>query len=250
MSSVDNTLFQGGTAISTGVVGGGVALGVGKHEDALARRGDGGQDSVHMVQMGLGGLDGVQGIQLTESLGQMIAAAAEVDTTAAVVVQKPAVVGDGGVSDVISLEAVRAIYEGDGDVTVPMTVGFGHLPNPNHKLGCGDSFYVHYKVIKMSSQAGEDDVTVWEKKVDYPDCWFSAKYESTEQKNYPFLFIPHYGEFYPPYKENVEIVFPADVERGIVEVEINAVKESDTSPFIHKLSFYFFRTDGVLTLNH
>ncbi len=159
-------------------------------------------------------------------------------------------VGDGGVSDVISLEAERATYEGDGDVTVPMTVGFGHLPNPNHKLGCGDSFYVHYKVIKMSPQAGGDDVTVWEKKVEYPDCWHTAKYESTEQKNYPFLFIPHYGEFYPLYKENVEIVFPADVERGIVEIEINAVKESDTSPFIHKLSFYFFRTDGVLTLNH
>ena len=35
---------------------------------------------------------------------------------------------DGGVAEVISLEAESKTYEGDGDINVPMTVGLGHLP--------------------------------------------------------------------------------------------------------------------------
>ena len=56
--------------------------------------------------------------------------------------------GDGGVSEVISLEAEHKSYESDGDITVSMTVGLGHLSGQG---GYGDdvqdTLYVLYKII-------------------------------------------------------------------------------------------------------
>ena len=121
--------------------------------------------------------------------------------------------GDGGVAEVISLEAEHKTYEGSGDITFTMAVGLGHLPG---ELGYGDdvqdTFYVLYKIIASPWQA--DKEPTWEMKVEYSDSWYDAKYNSTEQVNRPFLFFPHYGEFYPLYKETVDIVIPADVENG------------------------------------
>ena len=156
--------------------------------------------------------------------------------------------GDGGVSEVISLEAEHKSYESDGDITVSMTVGLGHLPGQG---GYGDdvqdTFYVLYKIIASPWQA--DKEAVWERKVEYTDSWYDSKYDSTEQVNRPFLIFPHYGEFYPLYKENVDIVFPADVEKGWLYVEVYSVIEGREDHQFAGLDFYFERVDGVLTLH-
>ena len=157
--------------------------------------------------------------------------------------------GDGGEVNVISIEAERKTYEGDGDITVPMTVGLGHLPTMANEYDGTDTFYVLYQVVKVPLQENEASVTAWEKRVEYSDSWYDAKYNSTEQVNRPFLIFSHYGQFYPIYKETVEIVFPADVENGTLEVEACAVLEGEEDPYIMKLSFSFHRIDGVLTLD-
>lgn len=156
--------------------------------------------------------------------------------------------GDGGVAEVISLEAEYKTYEGNGDITVAMTVGLGHLPGQG---GYGDdvqdNFYVMYKIIASPWQA--DKEAAWERKVEYTDSWYDSKYDSTEQVNRPFLIFSHYGEFYPLYKENVDIVFPADVEKGWLYVEVYSVIEGREDHQFAGLDFYFERVDGVLTLH-
>lgn len=156
--------------------------------------------------------------------------------------------GDGGVAEVISLEAEYKSYEDDGDITVSMTVGLGHLPGQG---GYGDdvqdTFYVLYKIIASPWQA--DKEAAWERKVEYTDSWYDSKYDSTKQVNRPFLIFPHYGEFYPLYKENVDIVFPADVEKGWLYVEVYSVIEGREDHQFAGLDFYFERVDGVLTLH-
>lgn len=157
--------------------------------------------------------------------------------------------GDAGVQNVISLEADHKTYEGDGDITVSMTVGLGHLPDAG---GYGDdvqdTFYVLYRIIEAPWEAGKE--AVWEKKVEYADSWYDSKYDSTEQKNSTILFvIPHYGEFYPLYKESVEFVFPASVEKGYLQVEVYAVIEGSDDQQCAGLEFNFDRIDGVLRLD-
>ena len=156
--------------------------------------------------------------------------------------------GDGGVAEVISLEAEHKTYEDDGDITVSMTVGLGHLPGQG---GYGDdvqdTFYVLYKIIASPWQA--DKEAVWERKVEYTDSWYDYKYDSTEQVNRPFLIFPHYGEFYPLYKENVDIVFPANVESGRLHIELYRVVEGYEDHQFAGLDFSFERVDGVLTLH-
>lgn len=155
--------------------------------------------------------------------------------------------GDGGVAEVISLEAEHKTYEGDGDIAVPMTVGLGHLPGQGGYDDIHDTFYVMYKIIEAPWQA--DKEPAWEKKVEYADSWYDSKYDSTEQENHPFLFFPHYGEFYPLYKEDVEIVFPAEVEKGTLHIEIYTVIEGQEDQQFANMEFYFERANGVLTLN-
>ena len=156
--------------------------------------------------------------------------------------------GDGGVVEVISLEAEHKTYEGTGDITVSMTVGLGHLPSRGiHSNDNQETFYVLYKIIKLPSQANKEPV--WEKKVEYSDSWYDSKYDSTEQVNRPFLFFPHYGEFYPLYKENVDIIFPADVESGRLYVELYRVVEGYEDHQFAGIDFCFERVDGVLTLH-
>ena len=156
--------------------------------------------------------------------------------------------GDGGVAEVISLEAARKTYEGDGDITVPMTVGFGHLPGfDEYGEDVHDTFYVVYKIVASPWRA--DKEAVWEKKVEYSDSWGDSKYNSTEQVNRSFLIFPHYGQFYPMYKENVDIVFPADVEKGWLYVEMYYVIEGWEDYRFTGLDVSFERVDGVLALD-
>ena len=156
--------------------------------------------------------------------------------------------GDGGASDVISLEATYKSYTGNGDITVPMKVGFGHLPsNYDPPADAKDTFYVVYQVIEAPLQAEEE--TAWEKKVEYAESWYLSKYNSTEQVNRSFLIFPHYGEFYPQYFETVDIVFPATVEKGYFEVILFYVSDTGVAWQFCGLEFYFERVDGVLTLD-
>ena len=156
--------------------------------------------------------------------------------------------GDAGVSYVISLEAEHKAYESDGDITIPMTVGFGHLPRAS---GYGDdvqdTFYLEYKIIESPWQA--DKEPDWEKKVEYSDSWYDTKYDTTEQKNPPSLIFARYGEFYPLYKETVDFVFPSEVEKGTVEINIVIVIDGEIAQKFGDFSFYFERKDGVLTLD-
>ena len=66
--------------------------------------------------------------------------------------------GDGGVAEVISLEAEHKAYEGYGDITVPMKVGLGHLPNHDEY---GDDVHVHPK----------KQVCIWIQSVWIPVIW-------------------------------------------------------------------------------
>lgn len=158
-------------------------------------------------------------------------------------------IGDAGVEDVISLEADRKEYRGDGDISVTMTVGLGHLPGElGYGEDAGDTFYVRYQISEAPWNA--DITPVWEKKVEYTDSWYDAKYDSTEQKNRSFLIFPSYGEFYPLYKETVEIVFPAELEKGYLQVSVYAVVPGhEHHQSITGMNFYFERVDGVLTLD-
>lgn len=156
--------------------------------------------------------------------------------------------GDAGVSYVISLEAEHKSYEGDDDITIPMTVGFGHLPGAS---GYGDdvqdTFYLEYKIIESPWQA--DKEPAWEKKVEYSDSWYDTKYDTTEQKNPPSLIFARYGEFYPLYKETVDFVFPSEVEKGTVEINIVIVIDGEIAQEFGDFSFYFEYKNGVLTLD-
>lgn len=96
----------------------------------------------------------------------------------------------------------------------------------------------------------DDSQLVWEKKVEYSDSFYDAKYNSTVPENRSFLFIPFYGDFYPLYKETVKIVFPEGVQSGIVRVNCYIVLENDNEQtFSEGLEFAFTHIDGVLTLD-
>lgn len=158
------------------------------------------------------------------------------------------VLGDGGTSTVISLETAHATYEGEGDITVPMTVGFGHL-YVRDREDATDTFYVQY-VLTNGPWNHEDDIIFWEKKVEYEDSFFGGKYKTTEQINRVILGIPDYGEFYPLYTENIEITFPADVDYGYLKVkivEVDGGEERGTGP---ELVIRFERVDGTLILEN
>ncbi|MBQ3507533.1 MAG: hypothetical protein IJA91_03185 [Clostridia bacterium] len=156
--------------------------------------------------------------------------------------------GDGGASAVISLEATYKSYTGDGDITVPMKVGFGHVPlSYDPPADAKDTFYAVYRVIESPRQTEKE--AVWEKKVEYAESWDLSKYNSTEQVDRSFLIFPHYGEFYPKYFETVDLVFPVAVEKGYVEVSLFYVSETGDEWQFCGLEFYFERMDGVLTLD-
>ncbi len=156
--------------------------------------------------------------------------------------------GDAGAGEVVDLEAKYKAYQGEGNITVPVTIGFGHLPDRVGLYGDqNDTFYILYQVF---GSLNDDPQPVWEKKVEYSDSFYDAKYNSTVAKNHSFLFIPFYGDFYPIYKEAAEIVFPEGIQSGTVRVTFYIVLENDNEQtFCEGLEFSFTRVNGVLTLN-
>lgn len=156
--------------------------------------------------------------------------------------------GDAGASKVISLEALYKTYEGEGDITVPFTVGFGHLsPGVEKELSAKDTFCLVYRVF--DGPWTKDQVPAWEKKVEYTDYWDDSKYNATEPMNRSFLMIPLYGDFYPLYTEQVDVVFPEEVESGYLEVGLLIYNEGADKPhFYMTLEVDFQRVNGVLIL--
>ena len=155
--------------------------------------------------------------------------------------------GDAGMSFVISLEADRATYEGEGDITIPMEVGLGHRPGHPGYSEEGASFYVQYRVVEFPLKDGQ--APAWEKTVEYEDEWADEKFDSTVPHDRSFLIIPLYGDFYPLYKETVEMVFPADVEKGSLQVDVYSVIPGHEHHQVEaRFTIDFERVDGVLTL--
>lgn len=153
--------------------------------------------------------------------------------------------GDRGVEEVLSLEAPYKAYDGEGDITVSMTAGLGHLPGQGgYDRDIQDTFYVLYRIIPGAG----DTEPAWEKKVSYTDSFYDTKYDSTVPHNRPFLFVPNYGEFYPQYKENVDIVFPEDIQKGRLYMAVYCVVEGREDHLVARLDVCFERTDGVLNL--
>lgn len=155
--------------------------------------------------------------------------------------------GDTNASEVIDIEAEYISYQGTGDIIVPVIVGFGHLPSlAKNDSKTNDTFYVLYQVFGFPIK---DNPPVWKKKVEYADSFYDAKYNSTIPNNTSFLFIPISGEFYPLYKERVEIVFPEGIQEGRVEVYCYSVYENGNNIYIKDLDFSFTRDCNVLTLD-
>ena len=155
-------------------------------------------------------------------------------------VKTPACIGDAGITTVISMEAEHDTYEGNGDITIPFTVGFGHLPgyDPTGGKDTG-GFHATYSVYD-GHEWNDSTEPVWQHIVEYTDSFYSEKYNSTEQKNSSmFIVIPVYGQFYPLYKETVYITFPADIQDGYVVINVEGA---------YPLSFEFRRVGNTLYL--
>lgn len=157
--------------------------------------------------------------------------------------------GDAGVTEVISLEADKATYEGEGDITVTFEVGLGRLDiGGGYGEGVENSFYVVYRIAEAPWSANTEPV--WEKRIDYNESWYSDKFLSTEQEKIPTFIFPRYGEFYPIYKENVDIVFPEDVEKGYLQIWLYAIVEGwEEDHLFFSAQLYFTHEDGILNLD-
>lgn len=156
--------------------------------------------------------------------------------------------GDAGRSFVVSLEADHATYDGEGDITIPMEVGFGHRPGHPGYSEEGATFYVQYRVVEFSVQDGQ--APAWEKTVEYEDAWADEKYDSTVPHDRSFLIMPLYGDFYPLYKETVEIVFPSGIEKGELQVAVySVVPGHEHHQSEARFDIDFERSNGVLTLD-
>lgn len=158
-------------------------------------------------------------------------------------------IGDGGASDVIDLEAESLTYQGIGDIIVPMTVGFGHMPtNDAYEPRSDSAFSVRIAVYGFPLR--EDD-PAWETTLQYNEDWHSKKFDATEpEESHPFLFIPHYGDFYPLYKENVQVTFPEELDRGALIITIRKTEAGLHVGGAHcrDLRVDFSREGNVLTL--
>lgn len=57
--------------------------------------------------------------------------------------------GDAGVKEVIDIEAEYRTYQGEGDISVPVTIGFGHQPELSDFTATQMIFFMFY--IKFSN---------------------------------------------------------------------------------------------------
>ena len=115
-------------------------------------------------------------------------------------------VGDSGVTEVIDISLEKSEYESKGDITVPVSVGVGHLPVERKYEG---DEYAYLKIsiwINAETPSEKPDSTV---RYTYED-WHDDKFDSTKQKKVLF----GYGEFYPLHLETVNVTIPAHAQSG------------------------------------
>jgi len=155
-------------------------------------------------------------------------------------VKTPATESGKEVTNVIEVKAEKKTYEGDGDIHVMARVGFGHLPGTvNFDKTPKDILRVECVIIK--EPFAEDKRPSWENITEYEGSWSNEKYNSTEKDAK--------GEFYPTYSDEIELVFPAEVERGYLVIRLINVFEDESSSQFESLKIYFEHKDGILTLN-
>ena len=143
-----------------------------------------------------------------------------------------------GVSEVIDLELESKTFTGDGDLRIRATAGFGCLPGtPGYGEGAGDTFKVEYLIIEAPWVA--DKRPAWEMVTEYDVSFYDEMFFSTETSD---------GEFYPTFKEDVTLTFPAEVEKGYLEIKIFDVVPERGDCEIACLRVYFEREGDVLTL--
>ncbi len=151
--------------------------------------------------------------------------------------------GDAGVSEVVDIEIEKASYPADGDITVPVKVGVGHHPSDRPD---GDAYaYLTIRVWLDKYAEDEPDKVI---RFDYPD-WETAKFNSTEPQDRSFLFIPLYGDFYPLYRETVELTIPADVSFGLVCAELHEGNPQGNEYVTDSVKIEFERIDGNIVFS-
>ena len=144
-----------------------------------------------------------------------------------------------GVTEVIDLELESKTFTGEGDLRVRATAGFGCLPGtPGYGEGVGDTLRVEYLIIEAPWAA--DKRPAWEMVTEYDVSFYDEMFYSTERSD---------GEFYPIFKEDVTITFPAEVEKGYLEIKLYDVIPDRGECEMACLRVYFEREGGVLTLN-
>lgn len=153
--------------------------------------------------------------------------------------------GDAGVSEVAELEMERASYPADGDVTVPIRLGIGHLSKGRAD---GEAYAYVTLSVWLDQQPTEQPAEV--RQLEYPD-WETEKFASTEPEGKPLWaylipIMPYYGDFYPLYRETVEVAIPADVSFGLIRAELHIVDEQGNVSFTDPLQISFERVDGAL----
>lgn len=153
-------------------------------------------------------------------------------------------VGDAGVSEVVDMEIEKAIYSGDGEITVPVKIGAGHHPNSRYR---SDGETYGYLEINIWLDVMPKDEPTETLRVDFPD-WETAKFNSTEPEEKPWYLIApyYYGEFYPLYHETVDWVIPEDVTYGFMSVTLHEIQENGNHNQTESVRIDFERVDGGL----
>ena len=157
--------------------------------------------------------------------------------------------GDAGVSEVISFESEKKSYEADGDITITAEIGIGHLENRTDEYP-SSTFYITYQLY--NSPFKKDDLTpIWEKRVDYSDSFYSKKYETSLYDKMPFIEHAIYPEFYPTYTEKVDILIPAEVSEGYLEITIISVHQGEETEYwpVESLIIEIERKNGMIILS-
>lgn len=153
--------------------------------------------------------------------------------------------GDAGETEVLELEMERASYPADGGVTIPIRLGIGHLQQ-GHPDGEGYAYVTLTVWLDKLPKDEPDEV----RRLEYPD-WETETYTATEPEGKPLWaylipFMPYYGDFYPLYRETVEVTVPAEVGSGVIRAELHVVDEQGNESFTDPLQISFERIDGSL----
>lgn len=149
---------------------------------------------------------------------------------------------DGNATNVIDIRTEKKTYEGEGDIHVMATVGFGHLPG-SVNFGTNTPDHLRVECVIIKSPFAENKRPAWENISDYSGTWADEKYNSTAKNS------SNGGEFYPIFTDQIELVFPLEVEYGYFEIRLVNVFADGSSAQFETLRFYFEHKGGVLTLD-